>query len=63
MCLKHIDKFRSEQFSSTAQDFMRVRRSEIDHLNGYIVRRGMSLAIDAPANQALHSIVKLLESA
>jgi len=51
------------QFSSTAQDLMRGRRSEIDHLNGYIVRRGKSLAIDTPANQVLYSIVKLLESA
>jgi len=50
------------QFSSTAQDLMRGRRSEIDHLNGYIVRRSRSLAIETPANQALYSIVKLLES-
>jgi 2-dehydropantoate 2-reductase len=53
----------SGQFSSTAQDLMRGKRSEIDHLNGYIVRRGRSLGIDTPANQALYSIVKLLESA
>jgi 2-dehydropantoate 2-reductase len=53
----------SGQFSSTAQDLMRGRRSEIDHLNGYIVRRGRSLAIDTPVNQALYYIVKLLESA
>jgi 2-dehydropantoate 2-reductase len=53
----------SGQFSSTAQDLMRGRRSEIDHLNGYIVRSGKSVAIDTPANQALYSIVKLLESA
>jgi len=51
------------QLSSTAQDLMRGRRSEIDHLNGYIVRKGKSLAIDTPANQALYSLVKLLESA
>jgi 2-dehydropantoate 2-reductase len=50
------------QFSSTAQDLMRGRRSEIDHLNGYIVRRGKSLAIDTPTNQALYCLVKLLES-
>jgi 2-dehydropantoate 2-reductase len=53
----------SGQFSSTAQDLTRGRRSEIDHLNGYIVRRGKSLGIDTPANQALYSIVKLLEGA
>jgi 2-dehydropantoate 2-reductase len=52
----------SGQLSSTAQDLMRERRSEIDHLNGYIVRSGQSLGIDTPANQALYSIVKLLES-
>jgi 2-dehydropantoate 2-reductase len=51
------------QLSSTAQDLARKRRSEIDHLNGYIVRRGKSLAIDTPANQALYSIVQLLENA
>lgn len=51
------------QFSSTAQDVMRGRRSEIDDLNGYIVWKGKALAIDTPANQALYSIVKLLESA
>src|ERR1700676_2806865 len=53
----------SGQLSSTAQDLMRGRRSEIDHLNGYIVRRGKSLAIESPANQSLFSIVMLLESA
>ena len=53
----------SGQFSSTAQDLMRGRRSEIDHLNGYIVRRGKSLGIDTPVNQTLYCIVKLLESA
>ncbi len=50
------------QLSSTAQDLMRGRPGEIDHLNGYVVRRGGSLAIDTPANQALYSIVKLLET-
>src|SRR5258708_7954355 len=51
------------QFSSPAQDLKPRRRSEIDHLNGYIVRRGKSRAIDTPTNQALCSIVKLRESA
>jgi 2-dehydropantoate 2-reductase len=49
------------QFSSTAQDLMRGRRSEIDHLNGHIVGRGRALAIDTPTNQTLYHIVKLLE--
>ncbi len=51
-----------EQFSSTAQDLSRGRRSEIDHLNGLIVRRGAALGIATPANRVLWSLVKLIES-
>jgi 2-dehydropantoate 2-reductase len=50
------------QYSSTAQDLARGKRSEIDHLNGLIVRRGEALGIAPPANRLLHAIVKLIES-
>jgi 2-dehydropantoate 2-reductase len=50
------------QYSSTAQDLSRGKRSEIDHLNGLIVRRGEALGIATPANQLLHAVVKLIES-
>jgi 2-dehydropantoate 2-reductase len=50
------------QFSSTAQDLARGKRSEIDYLNGLIVRRGEVLGIATPANRVLWSLVKLLES-
>ncbi len=49
------------QLSSTAQDLARGKRSEIDHLNGYVVRRGEALGIAVPANRVLHALVKLLE--
>jgi 2-dehydropantoate 2-reductase len=49
------------QFSSTAQDLARGKRSEIDYLNGLIVRRGEALGIATPANRVLWSLVKLLE--
>ncbi|MCB1989595.1 MAG: 2-dehydropantoate 2-reductase, partial [Burkholderiaceae bacterium] len=49
------------QISSTAQDLARGRRSEIDHLNGFIVRRGEALGIATPANRLLHTLVRLLE--
>ncbi|HET9407438.1 MAG TPA: 2-dehydropantoate 2-reductase [Candidatus Sulfotelmatobacter sp.] len=48
--------------SSTAQDVMRKRRTEIDSLNGYVVSRAKELGIDVPVNQALYALVKLLES-
>jgi 2-dehydropantoate 2-reductase len=50
------------QYSSTAQDLARGKRSEIDYLNGLIVRRGEALGIATPTNRLLHAIVKLIES-
>ena len=50
-----------QQYSSTAQDIMRGKPTEIDYLNGHIVRRGKALGIRTPANQALWALVKLLE--
>jgi len=34
-----------------AQDLARGKRSEIDHLNGFIVRRGEALGVATPANR------------
>lgn len=51
------------QFSSTAQDLMRGKPSEIDHLNGYVVRRGAALGVPTPVNRVLHTLVKLLDGA
>ena len=50
------------QYSSTAQDLARGKPSEIDHLNGVIVRRGEALGVATPVNRLLHALVKLLES-
>lgn len=49
------------QMSSTAQDLSRAKPSEIDFLNGHIVRRGSELGIPTPTNQALQVMVKLSE--
>ena len=49
------------QFSSTAQDLARGKATEIDYLNGLIVRRGEALGIATPANRVLWALVKLLE--
>ncbi|MBE7198726.1 MAG: 2-dehydropantoate 2-reductase [Parafilimonas terrae] len=52
----------ADQRSSTAQDLARGRPSEIDHLNGYVVRTGAALGIATPANRMLHTLVKLAEA-
>ena len=49
------------QYSSTAQDLARGKRSEIDHLNGYVVRRGVAKGVPTPANRLLQTLVHLIE--
>jgi 2-dehydropantoate 2-reductase len=50
------------QYSSTAQDLTRAKKTEIDHLNGFVVRKGESLGVRTPVNRVLLALVKTLES-
>ncbi len=47
--------------SSTAQDIARGKRTEIDSLNGYVVRRGAALDVPTPVNHTLTALLKLIE--
>lgn len=49
------------QYSSTAQDLARGKPTEIDYLNGYVVRKGAALGIPTPVNLVLQVMVKLRE--
>ncbi len=59
--VQNIARTMPTQFSSTAQDLARGKRSEIDHLNGHVVREGEALGIATPANRVLHALVRLFE--
>jgi 2-dehydropantoate 2-reductase len=48
--------------SSTAQDLMRGKHTEIDSLNGFVARVGAELGVPTPVNHALYTLVKLYES-
>jgi 2-dehydropantoate 2-reductase len=50
-----------QALSSTAQDLARGKRTEMDSLNGYLVRRGQELGVNVPVNQTLYSLMKLRE--
>ena len=50
------------QYSSTAQDLARAKKTEIDHLNGFVVRKGESLGTPTPVNRTLLALVKALEN-
>jgi 2-dehydropantoate 2-reductase len=49
--------------SSTGQDIAAGRPTEIDDLNGYVVRRGRALGVPTPLNETLQRMIKVLEEA
>jgi len=57
----NIPAMMPNQKSSTAQDIARGKPSEIDFLNGYVVRKGAEHGIATPTNQALQVMVKLAQ--
>jgi 2-dehydropantoate 2-reductase len=59
--VRRIAETMPAQYSSTAQDVARRKPSEIDHLNGYVVRRGEARGVPTPANRLLHALVKAIE--
>jgi 2-dehydropantoate 2-reductase len=47
--------------SSMLQDFDRKRRSEIDFINGAILREAESLGVEVPVNRAVTRLVRILD--
>ncbi|MBN8294693.1 2-dehydropantoate 2-reductase [Rhodobacter sp. NTK016B] len=56
-----ITRSMAGQLSSTAQDVIAGKPTEIAMLNGEIARRGAALGIDTPLNRALAMMVGLIE--
>ena len=56
-----ITRSMAGQLSSTAQDVIAGKPTEIAMLNGEIARRGTALGIDTPLNRALAMMVGLIE--
>jgi 2-dehydropantoate 2-reductase len=50
-----------QAMSSTAQDMERGRPTEIEYLNGYVVRECDARGLPAPVNRTLFALVKLVE--
>jgi len=51
-----------ENISSMLQDVLRKKRTEIDFINGVIVRLGQELGIPVPTNALLADLVKTIEA-
>lgn len=52
----------SANVSSMLQDVLKKRRTEIDFINGVIVRQAQELGINAPVNSILLDLVKTIEA-
>jgi len=59
--VKTIAEVTRENRSSMGQDFDHRRRTEIDAINGAIVREAGRLGISVPFNQAITDLVKVIE--
>jgi 2-dehydropantoate 2-reductase len=66
---EYLQYLRNEQLAATAehhssmlQDISRGRRTEIDFLNGAVVRRGVSHAIPTPFNACITGLVRFRET-
>lgn len=60
--VKAVLRNTKENISSMRQDIERGRRTEIDFINGAIVREGAVLGVPTPVNFALTSLIKGLEA-
>ena len=60
--IRRIAETMATQYSSTAQDLARGKPSEVDHLNGLIVRLAEEHGIPAPVNRTMHTLVKVIEA-
>ena len=47
---------------SLLQDVLRGRKTEIDYLNGYVVRRGRAIGVDSPYSRATVDVIKAVEA-
>jgi 2-dehydropantoate 2-reductase len=52
----------ADNISSMLQDVLRKRRTEVDFINGVIVRQGQEMGIPVPANAILLDLVKTIEA-
>ena len=58
---KLLDGDLAHATSSTAQDVERGKKTEIEALNGVIVRKGRELGVPTPVNLTLYALMKLLD--
>jgi len=66
-CFKELDhrlatKGQTDWHSSMGQDVLKGRRTEIDHLNGLISRKGREVGVPTPVNDATVAMVRQIDA-
>ncbi len=51
----------SENYNSMLQDILNRRKTEIEYINGAIIRKAKELGLETPYNNMLYYFVKFLE--
>lgn len=60
--VESVCKATATNISSMLQDILNKKRTEIDFINGAVVRQGKALGIPTPVNEVLTNLVKTIES-
>ncbi|MCX5715451.1 MAG: 2-dehydropantoate 2-reductase, partial [Candidatus Omnitrophica bacterium] len=60
--VESVAKATGSNISSMLQDVLRKKRTEVDFINGAIVRQAKALNIPAPVNEALTNLMKTIEA-
>lgn len=60
--VESVCKATATNVSSMLQDILNQKKTEVDYINGAIVRQGKSLGIATPVNEVLTNLIKTVES-
>ena len=58
----NMGQTRTENYSSMFQDIYKGRSTEIDWLNGYVMKRGKEAGVPTPANEVIYRLIKEIET-
>jgi 2-dehydropantoate 2-reductase len=61
--VKEVARLTADNRSSMLQDVDRGKRTEIDHITGYVIRLGKRHGLDLPLSEFVYYEVKNLEAA
>jgi 2-dehydropantoate 2-reductase len=56
-----LPRMTEENYSGTAQDLCKGRRTEVDFMNGYVAAQGRQIGVPAPTHERIAALVRKAE--